>query len=356
MSHDHDHDLMSRLVDYHDHIAAPPVLVGDDLRRGRRRVRRTRGLVAGGAALSLVLVAAVALSLGEREDDAPQPAGPTGLGLTTPMVKPASLAEVREFGFRVEPGPGFEMSDAWSLESDRQAISVRLADGDVSKTNNLELSADIYYQGEAPELPSAGTGEPVTVHGDEGTYVEEANPDYWQGQLTWKYAPDSWAQVTGRGFGGAPPADLGSNVLMVAEALRSGGGQPVRVPVRVGTVPASLPSLEGAHSLSVSNSDGDWMWWLSIDEISMWATSRVVEPCIGSDGRPQTAVFTYRGVSGCLVAGERIGLHLEDADVFFDFGPIPDLPVEDMKQLLAELTVASDDPATWFELEAALGP
>ena len=31
-------------------------------------------------------------------------------------------------------------------------------------------------------------------------------------------------------------------------------------------------------------------------------------------------------------------------------GPSPDLPIEDMKQVLADLTVASDDPATWFDL------
>ena len=41
-------DVMSRLVDYHDHISAPSVPVADDLRRGRRRVRRNRGLLAGG--------------------------------------------------------------------------------------------------------------------------------------------------------------------------------------------------------------------------------------------------------------------------------------------------------------------
>lgn len=355
MSHDHDQDLMSRLVDYHDHIAAPLVLVGDDLRRGRRRVRRTRGLVAGGVALGLASVVTVAsLSAGEPTDDVPRPADQPGL--TTPMIKPASLAEVRELGFHVEPRPGFEMGASWSLESDKQALSVVLDDGDISTTDDLELSVDVYYQGEAPELPPVGTGEPVTVLGDAGTYIEEANPDYWQGQLTWEYAPDLWAQVGGRGPGGEPPSDLRSKILMVAQALRSGGGDPVRVPVSVGAFPASLPSLETAHSLNVSNNNGEWMWWLSIGEVSMWATSLVEEPCRGSDGRPQTAAFTYRGIPGCLVAAERIGLHLEDADVFFDFGPLPDLPIEDMKQVLAELSVASDDPATWFELEAALGP
>ena len=345
-----DHDLMSRLVDYHDHIAAPPVLVDDDLRRGRRRVRRTRGLVAGGTALGLAWVAGVILSLGGRDDDVPEPAEPPGL--TTPMVKPASLAEVREFGFRVEPGPGYEVSEDWSLEVDRQALIVRLADGDYSRTNNPDVSVAVYYQGEAPELPTPGA--PVTVHGDAGTYVEETQDDYWRAWLSWEYAPGSWAQVIGRGFGVAPPPEFRGQIVSVAEALRSGGGDPVRVPVRVDTLPESLPSLRTAHSLSVSIHDGDWLWWLEVGEVSMWATSDVEGPCRGSDGRRQTAAFTYRGIPGCLVAGERIGLHLEDADVFVDFGQVPDLPLEDMKQALAELTVASDDPATWFELTAAM--
>lgn len=347
----HEHDLLSRLVDYHDHISAPPVTVADDLQRGRRRVRRNRGALAGGVALGVVsVVTAVSLFTGEPADDRPQPAGPTGL--STPMVAPTALAEVREMGFYVEPGPGFEVTDSWQLDPELQGTSVRLADGDYIRTNNLDLNVSVYYQGESPELASTGTRESVTVNGDAGTYLEEIRPDYWQAQLAWEYAPDSWAQVNGRGLM-APPPDLRSRVLEVAEAVRS-GGETVRVPVRVGTVPASLPSIATAHSLNVSRDGAEWMWWLSIDDVSIWATSRVGDECIGSDGRPQTKEFTYRGHPGCLVAGERVGLHLGDADVFFDFGPSPELPIEDMKQMLAELTIASDDPATWFDLKDAL--
>ena len=36
-------EVLNRLVDYHDHIAPPTVPVADDVRRGRRRVRRTAG-------------------------------------------------------------------------------------------------------------------------------------------------------------------------------------------------------------------------------------------------------------------------------------------------------------------------
>lgn len=345
-------DVMRRLVEYHDHISVPPVPLPDDLHRGRCRVRRNRGLLTGGVALGLAsVVAAVSLFTGERADDRPQPAGPTGLA--TPMVAPTSLAEVREMGFHVEPGAGFEATDSWQLDPELQGTSVALADGDYIRTNNLELGVAVYYQGNSPELASTGTREAVAVNGDAGTYIEEIRPDYWEAKLAWEYAPDSWAEVSGRGLT-APPPDLRSRVLDVAEAVRS-GGETVRVPVRVGSVPASLPSIATAHSLNVTRDGGEWTWWLSIDDVSIWATSRVAEECLGSDGRPQTEEFTYRGHRGCLVAGERIGLHLGDADVFFDYGPSPELPIEDMKQMLAELTVAPGDPATWFDLEDALG-
>ena len=65
-----DHDVLSRLVNYHDHIAAPPVHAADDLHRGRRRVRRNRRLFAGGVALAVVSVVAVAsLLTGGRSAD-----------------------------------------------------------------------------------------------------------------------------------------------------------------------------------------------------------------------------------------------------------------------------------------------
>ena len=54
--------------------------------------------------------------------------------------------------------------------------------------------------------------------------------------------------------------------------------------------------------------------------------------------------------------GERIGLGLDDAQVFIDFVDAePKPPIDDLKQVLADLTVASRDTATWFDLKTALG-
>ena len=73
-----DLDVLSRLVDYHDHIAPPMVPVADDVRRGRRRVRRNRGTLAGGIAAGVagVLLATSLITGGDR-DAAPAPATPT---------------------------------------------------------------------------------------------------------------------------------------------------------------------------------------------------------------------------------------------------------------------------------------
>jgi len=57
----HEHDVLNRLVDYHHHISPPHVPLADDLHRGRLRVRRNRGLLAGGVALAVLSVVAVLL-------------------------------------------------------------------------------------------------------------------------------------------------------------------------------------------------------------------------------------------------------------------------------------------------------
>jgi hypothetical protein len=348
----HEHDVLSRLVDYHDHISAPHVPLAEDLHRGRRRVRRNRGLLAGGVALAgISVVAAVSLFTGERSADLPQPADRPGL--STPLVAPKSLLDIRELGFHVEPVPDVVVTGSWGIDRDLQSTNVKVFGDD----GGTDLQVVVYYQGRSPELPSTGTSEAVTVNGAAGTYVEESRPDDWAAHLAWEYAPDSWAVVFARGDS-APPSDLRSKLLTAAEAVRS-GGETVRIPVRIGTVPASLPSVTTAHGVSVNYSDGTWMLWLSFnDDIHLWATSQTGVDCEGFDGSPYTENLTYRGHSGCLVDGERIGLRLGTANAFFDYGdadPSAKPSTKEMKQVLADLTVGTADPATWFDLRTALG-
>jgi hypothetical protein len=346
-------DVLSQLVDYHDHIAAPEVPLADDLQRGRRRVRRNRGMLAGGVAVAAVsVIVTVTHFMGQRSADLPQPAHQPGL--VTPLVAPSSLLDIDEFGFHLESSPEVVATGNFAIAPDRQSIDVK-AFGEDGAT---DLFVDVYYQDQSPEAPSTGTSEPVTVNGVMGTYSEESRPDSWEAHLSWEYAPRSWAAVSGRGADVAAPSDLRRKMVAAAEALRS-GGKTVLIPVRVGAVPASLPSVAAAHDVSVQYFDGTWSWWLSLnDEIHLWATSDAGADCQGSDGSPYEQDFTYRGRSGCLVDGERIGLRLDGANVFIDFvdadrSAAPS--TQEMKQILADLTVASNDPATWFDLRTGLG-
>jgi len=71
-------DVLSRLSDYHDHIAPPTVPVADDVRRGRRRVRRNRGAVIGAVALGVAgVVLTASLITGGERDTHPEPAIPS---------------------------------------------------------------------------------------------------------------------------------------------------------------------------------------------------------------------------------------------------------------------------------------
>ena len=350
-----EHDVLSQLVDYHDHISAPFVPLADDVRRGRRRVRRHRGLLAAGAALAVVsMIAAVSLSEGGRSADEPQPAHSPGL--TTPLVAPQSPFDVSELGFHIESAPDLSVTGDWAIDRDRQWAGVQVLGGD---SNGMELQVEVHYEGRPLKLPRAGTREPVTVNGVPGTYIEQKSGRFHAAMLAWEYAPDSWAAVKAGWIEAVLPSDLRSKMLTAAEAVRP-GGEALRVPVRVDTLPESLPSLKAAQEVRLLDWDGNWQWWLSLDDaIQIHATAETGSVvCEADDGSYHKASFTYRGHSGCLVDGERIGLRLDTASVFFDYGaadPRARPSIRDMKQVLADLTVGTTDPATWFDLRTALG-
>lgn len=353
----HEQDVLSRLVDYHDHISARHVPLADDLRRGRGRVRRNRGLLAAGAALGVVsMIAAVSLSDGGRSaDDVPQPAHSPGL--TTPLIAPKSLLDVRELAFHLAPAPGFETIDSWWLGRDRQATTVRLDGG-------VNLWVYVYYEGAAPTmLPGP---EAVSVNGLAGRYSEETHsgdgkvPDSWMASVLWEYAPNSWAQVSGQAYSAAP-ADLRDKILTVAEAVRP-GGKAARLPFRVGDWPASLPSL--ATTSGVSQRPLDEGVAVSFGELSLSVkTGQVDSYCVDNNGdNPAgTKEFTYRGHRGCIPiessgAVETVYLYVGETIRSIDIGGQKVVPIEDVKRVLAEITMApSDEPATWFDLKTALG-
>jgi hypothetical protein len=90
-----------------------------------------------------------------------------------------------------------------------------------------------------------------------------------------------------------------------------------------------------------------------VDDVMVSATSAVAPG--------ECLEFSYRGHRGCVRpsdgGGTEVGLHLGDIDLTYEFGRGSELPLEDIKRLLAGVTVASSpfDMATWFDLRTALG-
>lgn len=129
-----DFDVLTRLQDYHDHIAAPAVPVADDVRRGRRRVTRRRTLATAGAAAVAVagVVLTASLVTGGDTDDRPQPAeSPSKTHEPTKAVDPVEIptgpSEVlgaQQVGrFKMEVG-GKVVPGRWTLETSRRDVWV----------------------------------------------------------------------------------------------------------------------------------------------------------------------------------------------------------------------------------------
>jgi hypothetical protein len=356
-------DLMRRIVDYHDHISAPPVLVADDLQRGRQRVRRRRGLLVGGAALGLAsVVAAVSLITGGGPADSPQPVGPPttlstfepvpgNRGLDAPLIAPSSILDVQELGFRVEGLPTL----SGRLRSDRQEIEVAV--------DNSTFAVRVHYQGRGPGLTA--TDRPrkeVSIHGVPGTFVERYADGSHLAYLVWEYAPDSWASVWRSDDTFMPSRE--AQILTIAEAIRPGGAA-VRVPFRLGT--ASAPVL-GAETLVEVDLPSNSRYWRASFESGLGITGR---PGSSSLCNPPQAssqfgeAFSYRGDAGCLQGtgedGSQVSAVVLQVDgterIVHNYGsPLTGYEIEDLKRLLAEITVApSTDMATWFDLRTAFG-
>lgn len=341
-------DVLSRVVNYHDHISAPVVPVVDDLRRGRRRVRRNRGLLAGGVAIGVVCVAATTtLFVSGSSVDSPQPIGPAptettsaplpdNSGLTTPLVAPASLLDVRALGFHVEPVPGLGSKRVgWSLNERSQSVELdwdHMAEG---------VNVTVYYQGVEPAIYGMPQRDDVTVYGVPAQYYAAPAPEpgeLWGAQLRWEYAEDSYATVTtgSAGRGNPDPELARATLVKVAEAVRP-GGQAVRLPIRFGAIPSSLPNPATAGRIISGTGDGGWDVQLFQGGLGIFVSTAGGPADYGLD------------------IEVRVGDTVRSALVDESEGTSR-YPVADLKKMLREITVApSTDQATWFDLGTALG-
>jgi hypothetical protein len=174
-----------------------------------------------------------------------------------------------------------------------------------------------------------------------------------------------------------PQAETHDALLAIAQAVGS-GGPPARLPFRLAPPTPRWPAGDTAWRMGVTHEGGArWSATLGLGlqhaAPSIWVTSRddafeCPDPdTTGASGRKEP--FTYRGFAGCLIkkttsgpvmvvvlqvgAQQRVALMNLDADA--PPAPLTDYAVDDLKRMLADLTVTSDDPDGWFDLPSALG-
>ncbi|HEU4912335.1 MAG TPA: hypothetical protein VFV76_10585 [Actinomycetes bacterium] len=328
------------------------------IKRAHRRRTKAAAAVAVMVAATAAVIAGSAVTVPGLDDDrsAPpleQPEPTKNPGLTTPLIAPESLLDLRELGFHLERAPDLALSGAWAVDRDWQSIEVQVLDGE---SNGRRLNVKVNYEGRPmSNIPGTNNGEPVTVNGVPGTYAEHHGDGFHTAVLAWEYAPDSWARVDAGWTDAELPSDLRSKMLTAAEAVRP-GGKTLLLPVRFGSAPASLPAIANAHRVDFLKDEGEsgWTMYVRVDDDVMVSATTAVAP-------DECLEFTYRGHRGCVVpsdgGGTAVGIHHGDVDVTYEFDPGRELPVEDMKRLLAGATVASTpfDPTTWFDLRTALG-
>jgi hypothetical protein len=316
----------------------------------RRRTKAAAAVAVMVAAAIAAVIAGSALTVTGLDDDrtAPpleQPEATKNPGLTRPLIAPESLLDVRELGFHIAPVGGIGVSDSWGIDIDGQMTD--------AVVGGRQAGVKMLYQGRSLR-PLTGRSKDVTVNGLPGTYTEAVQSDGYTALLSWRYAPDSWAYV-GASYDGEPPPDLRQKYLTIAEAVRP-GGKTLLLPVRFGSAPASLPAIANAHRVDFLKDEGEsgWTMYLRVDDDVMVSATTAVAP-------DECLEFTYRGHRGCVLpsdgGGREVGLHLGDVDLTYELDPGRELPVEDMKRLLAGTTVSSTpyDPTTWFDLKTALG-
>jgi hypothetical protein len=296
------------------------------------------------------------------------------VGLTAPLIAPKSLLDVQTMGFHVGPVPGFDPEGpgaGWSIDSDSQTVTLRwdeVAD---------KVDVKVRYQGRG--LSPAGWGDvrDVTIHGASGRYLELPGGPYGLGgfdaAVVWEYAPNSWASVSARSDRDSPGSQrLRAALIEVAEAVAA-GGDPVRLPLRMNALPASMPALPALTGVGVHHGRDGLEARLDFGTLAITAgTGTAPEACALSYGGMET--FTHQGHPGCL-NGEgasdqpppgtafnfvyAIALQVGDTVRVVlpsNTGDWFAYHIKEWKQVLAELTVAQlDDESTWVDVKAAVG-
>lgn len=318
------------------------------LTRGRvdTRRRQVRVLWPAGAAAAVAAAALATTMLTSTGTHRPAPSAASQPAVT---IAPASF-DVRQFYFDlVGSYPGVPIG----LESSATTQTMMLADD-----GNRFAVVSLYAAGQ-PLRNHPIDASPVTVNGAPGYSWHPAGDSLPSGRpwfLSWQYAPDAWATI-GPDLSSTSTLTVATE-LQIADAVRPGMTQVLRVPFALGTLPRGQ-QLEQVRSTLGAPDVGAMVFYgssASDNVLSIEADSQnnVTLPPAGST--PVTA-GPYNGWwsdSGFMLPGPGYAVSLQ-------LGPsaIAD-PTEmgesDVLDAAASLTLAPSltDRSTWFDAETAL--
>jgi hypothetical protein len=197
------------------------VLAGLARARRRRTVRRrTAGVIAAAMATAVVVAGAIVV--------------PQLVGQTDQVVAANPHFERWRYPFAVDL-PGYQVYY-------RSAASAQISSADRAYQYELHIFTKDQYD--------PATGEPVAVRGKHGFYRADMYGKASMPGVAWEYAPDSWAELVN--VSGMAPADAREAVLRMADAVRFDRTTPLRVPFRVGYLPAGLQAVAPARGPDVN--------------------------------------------------------------------------------------------------------
>lgn len=319
-------------------LAAPnPVttLAGLDTLRRRRTARRRITVM---AAVAVVTTALAAGSL----------AAP-GLFRTDSPGKPPAADGPWSYRFAVDPIPGEQVSYG-EISKDHDSAEVFVGNPGAPPSYSIMVFAPGAY-----DPAAARQGSPVDVAGKPGFYREDM-PCLCDAivpipGLAWEYAPNAWAYVR---YSPKPfPADLHAQLLRVAKAVRTDQTTLLRVPFRIGYLPAGMRANSGGTGLTTMGSGG------AVSYIKT-AYIKLAPADVGGGGLGLTVQPSPNNypLGQPTVVQQTVSVNVGPFEVTLwseGEGGTP-LSIEELKRIARSVTAAGNfnDPSTWIPANEAI--
>jgi hypothetical protein len=348
-------DLRAALTARED-LAPDPHAVLSAVRR--RTARRRRGGTGAAAALTAAVAVTVAVAVavpligGWRAGIAPDPDGTvpavsasTGGYLAT--SPPRRNGPRPPFAFTLAPTTvaGFEIEPI-AVNADTQIAAIRTPAGSQGRDRATLFVHEPGGKSLSPEL--AGARE-VRVNGAPGWLSTRAGAD----SIRWEYVSGGWAAITAEG----DSALAGQTLVELAEGVRFAEPYQVKVPYRLSFLPAGLKPF---HAVRVTGGATGPRSVVQLEARgSGSADGRVLDITVHNgpaaarpDWRPTDTITGRPAQCTGLVDGRRCAVDFGEFTVDIGSGTLATAEVE---RIVAGMRFATwRDPATWYNLEAAL--